>query len=282
MLFRSVLLLPFALLVQAQTYPAKPIRAIVAFGVCMLMARLVRAIVRERVMPTLDAPLPLRQSIDAAIVVRVLLALFLPAGALFAVTFDLTLAVLAAPAAAQDWSTFNGDLRALIAAERTSALSAMAASKVSQERARALDDYLGDMATDIEAARLLTWRSSWMHDQGQRATLQSSHAKRFAAGKDGQPSASVSSDEVYSCGKLVAQKLEMKGADYAIVGEGEQAFVRLLAALESGRGGSSVPGVIGGADEVSLPAQTAARFGASGRRRQPWRWTERGPARASS
>jgi acyl-CoA dehydrogenase len=40
---------------------------------------------------------------------------------------------------------------------------------------------IADMATNIEAARLLTWRCSWMHDQGQRATLQSSHAKRFAA-----------------------------------------------------------------------------------------------------
>lgn len=39
----------------------------------------------------------------------------------------------------------------------------------------------------------------------------------FAAGKDGQPAASVASDEVYSCGKLVAQKLEGTGADYAIV-----------------------------------------------------------------
>jgi len=40
---------------------------------------------------------------------------------------------------------------------------------------------IADMATNIEAARLLTWQCSWMHDQGRRATLQSSHAKRFAA-----------------------------------------------------------------------------------------------------
>src|SRR5262245_60010876 len=43
----------------------------------------------------------------------------------------------------------SSDLRALIAAERASALSAMAASKLSQERARALDYYLGDMANDL-------------------------------------------------------------------------------------------------------------------------------------
>jgi acyl-CoA dehydrogenase len=40
---------------------------------------------------------------------------------------------------------------------------------------------IADMATNIEAARLLTWQGAWLHDQGQRATLQSSHAKRFAA-----------------------------------------------------------------------------------------------------
>src|SRR5438270_9544099 len=40
---------------------------------------------------------------------------------------------------------------------------------------------IADMATKIEAARLLVWQAAWMIDQGQRATLQSSHAKRFAA-----------------------------------------------------------------------------------------------------
>jgi acyl-CoA dehydrogenase len=37
------------------------------------------------------------------------------------------------------------------------------------------------MATEIEASRLLTWQSAVVLDQGQRNTLQSSHAKRFAA-----------------------------------------------------------------------------------------------------
>jgi acyl-CoA dehydrogenase len=40
---------------------------------------------------------------------------------------------------------------------------------------------IADMATEIEAARLLTWQAAWMLDQGQRATLYSSFAKRFAA-----------------------------------------------------------------------------------------------------
>jgi acyl-CoA dehydrogenase len=40
---------------------------------------------------------------------------------------------------------------------------------------------IADMATEIEAARLLTWQAAWLHDQGERATLQSSFAKRFSA-----------------------------------------------------------------------------------------------------
>jgi acyl-CoA dehydrogenase len=40
---------------------------------------------------------------------------------------------------------------------------------------------IADMATEIEAARLLAWQSAWLHDRGERATLQSSFAKRFAA-----------------------------------------------------------------------------------------------------
>ncbi len=41
--------------------------AILAFIVCLVLARVTRNIVRDRVMPTVDAPLPLRQSIDAAL-----------------------------------------------------------------------------------------------------------------------------------------------------------------------------------------------------------------------
>jgi acyl-CoA dehydrogenase len=40
---------------------------------------------------------------------------------------------------------------------------------------------VADMAAEIEAARLLTWQAAWLIDQGERGTLQSSYAKRFAA-----------------------------------------------------------------------------------------------------
>jgi acyl-CoA dehydrogenase len=40
---------------------------------------------------------------------------------------------------------------------------------------------IADMAAEIEAARLLAWQAAWLLDQGKRATLQSSFAKRFAS-----------------------------------------------------------------------------------------------------
>ena len=46
---------------------------------------------------------------------------------------------------------------------------------------QAIQFMIADMATEIEAARLLTWQSAVLLDQGKRNTLESSHAKRFAA-----------------------------------------------------------------------------------------------------
>jgi butyryl-CoA dehydrogenase len=40
---------------------------------------------------------------------------------------------------------------------------------------------IADMATRIEAARLLTLRAAWLRDQGQRCTLEASMAKLFAS-----------------------------------------------------------------------------------------------------
>src|SRR2546430_5214614 len=46
---------------------------------------------------------------------------------------------------------------------------------------QAIQFMIADMATEIEASRLLTWQGAALLDQGQRNTLASSHAKRFAA-----------------------------------------------------------------------------------------------------
>src|SRR3712207_2586918 len=46
---------------------------------------------------------------------------------------------------------------------------------------QAIQFMIADMATKIHAARLMTWNAATLLDQGQRNTLESSHAKRFAA-----------------------------------------------------------------------------------------------------
>ena len=56
-----------------------------------------------------------------------------------------------------------------------------ASPSTSRSRCTRANFLIADMATEIEAARLLVWQSAWLHDQGERATLQSSFAKRFAA-----------------------------------------------------------------------------------------------------
>ena len=54
-----------------------------------------------------------------------------------------------------------GDLRALLAAEKADALSALSASKLSEERAAALDYYLGDMSRDMPAPEGRSFHSLW-------------------------------------------------------------------------------------------------------------------------
>src|SRR6185503_9950341 len=46
---------------------------------------------------------------------------------------------------------------------------------------QAIQFMIADMATKIEASRLMVWKSAVELDQGKRNTLISSHAKRFAA-----------------------------------------------------------------------------------------------------
>jgi alkylation response protein AidB-like acyl-CoA dehydrogenase len=46
---------------------------------------------------------------------------------------------------------------------------------------QSIQNKLADMATEIDAARLLTYRAGWMKDQGQRVTKESSMAKLFSS-----------------------------------------------------------------------------------------------------
>ncbi len=46
---------------------------------------------------------------------------------------------------------------------------------------QAIQFMLADMATELDAARLLIWRAAWMHDRGRRTTVESSVCKLWAA-----------------------------------------------------------------------------------------------------
>ena len=46
---------------------------------------------------------------------------------------------------------------------------------------QAIQFYLADMATEIDAARLLTWKAAWAKDQGKRYTLEAAQAKLYAS-----------------------------------------------------------------------------------------------------
>jgi alkylation response protein AidB-like acyl-CoA dehydrogenase len=46
---------------------------------------------------------------------------------------------------------------------------------------QSIQNYLADMATEIDAARLLTWRAAWMKDRGMTTTRESAMAKLYAS-----------------------------------------------------------------------------------------------------
>jgi butyryl-CoA dehydrogenase len=46
---------------------------------------------------------------------------------------------------------------------------------------QAIQFYLADMSTEIDAARLLTWKAAWTKDRGKRFTLEAAQAKLFSS-----------------------------------------------------------------------------------------------------
>ncbi len=94
---------------------------------------------------------------------------------------------------------------------------------------------IADMATEIEAARLLVWQAAWMLDAGygRRATLYSSFAKRFAA----DTAMKVTTDAVQVLGgygyikEYPVEKL-MRDAKLFQIYEGTSQIQRLVIARE--------------------------------------------------
>jgi acyl-CoA dehydrogenase len=92
---------------------------------------------------------------------------------------------------------------------------------------------IADMATKVEAARLLTWQSAVQLDQNKRNTLASSHAKRFAA--DTAMEVSVDAVQVYGGYGFIkeypVEKL-MRDAKIMQLYEGTSQIQRLVIAKE--------------------------------------------------
>ena len=98
---------------------------------------------------------------------------------------------------------------------------------------QAVSFMLADMATKIDAARLLTWRAALKCDSGHRNTLEAAHAKRFAA----DMAMEVTTDAVqifggygYSEEYPVARR--MRGAKVVQIFEGSSQIQRLIIGRE--------------------------------------------------
>jgi acyl-CoA dehydrogenase len=92
---------------------------------------------------------------------------------------------------------------------------------------------IADMATKIEAARLLVWQAATLMDQGKRNTLAASHAKRFAA--DSAMEVAVDAVQVYGGYGFIkeypVEKL-MRDAKIMQLYEGTSQIQRLVIARE--------------------------------------------------
>ena len=99
---------------------------------------------------------------------------------------------------------------------------------------QAIQFMIADMATKVEAARLLTHKSGVLLDQGKRNTLASSHAKRFAA--DSAMEVAVDAVQVYGGYGFIkeypVEKL-MRDAKIMQLYEGTSQIQRLVIARET-------------------------------------------------
>jgi acyl-CoA dehydrogenase len=99
---------------------------------------------------------------------------------------------------------------------------------------QAIQFMVADMATKIHAARLMTWNSAVLLDQGKRNTLESSHAKRFAA--DSAMEVTTDAVQVYGGYGFVkdypVEKL-MRDAKIMQLYEGTSQIQRLVIARET-------------------------------------------------
>ena len=92
---------------------------------------------------------------------------------------------------------------------------------------------IADMATQVDAARLMTWRAAWLRDSGQEHTVQSSQAKLFAS--EVAVHAALDAIQIHGgYGYLKDYPVEryLRDAKLGTIGEGTSEIQRLVIARE--------------------------------------------------
>ncbi len=98
---------------------------------------------------------------------------------------------------------------------------------------QSIQNHLADMATGIEAARLLTWRAAWLKDRGAKTTKESAMAKLFA----GEVAVSVANLAVqihggYGFTKDFPVEKFYRDVKLCTIGEGTSEIQRMVIARE--------------------------------------------------
>jgi alkylation response protein AidB-like acyl-CoA dehydrogenase len=98
---------------------------------------------------------------------------------------------------------------------------------------QAVQHMLADMATELDAARLLVWRGAWMQDQGRRTTAESSIAKYYAARATMRAcNAAVQIHGGYGYTREFDVERYLRDAKLAEIGEGTNEVQKMVIARE--------------------------------------------------
>ncbi len=98
---------------------------------------------------------------------------------------------------------------------------------------QAVQHMLADMATELDAARLLVWRAAWMQDQGRRTTAESSIAKYYAARATMRAcNAAVQIHGGYGYTREFDVERYLRDAKLAEIGEGTNEVQKMVIARE--------------------------------------------------
>ena len=105
---------------------------------------------------------------------------------------------------------------------------------------QAIQHMLADMATELDAARLLVWRAAWMQDQKRRTTAESSIAKYYAARATMRAcNAAVQIHGGYGYTREFDVERYLRDAKLAEIGEGTNEVQKMVIARELLKGATA-------------------------------------------